>query len=195
MQEVINTILSWPPGLLTVLGLTLMMYALRFVDALIFRDRIKIAFSIIPRTKFNPFLFLLSPWVHKDKGHLFSNTIPFILLASILALDNLTIFWFATLIIALVDGLGTWIFGSEGRHLGVSGLIMGYLGYILFRGLFNQNDEQVIFAIILLILTRSSLLGNLRLRKGSSNIGHWSGFLGGVGAAYFWSVMLQQPLI
>lgn len=107
MQEVINTILSWPPGLLTVLGLTLMMYLLRFVDALIFKDRIKIAFSIIPRTEFNPFRLLFSPWIHKDRKHLIANMIPFTLVASIIALDNLSIFWFVTLIVAFTDGLGT----------------------------------------------------------------------------------------
>lgn len=194
-QEVINIILGWPPGLLTVLGLTLMMYVLRFLDAFIFQDRIKIAFSVIPRSHFNPFRLLLSPWVHKDKYHLYGNIMPFVVLGCIIALGDLVEFWFVTVLVALIDGLGTWIAGSEGRHLGASGLVMGYFSYIVARGFFTQNAQEAIIAMAIVLITRSSIIGNLRFRHGSSNVGHWIGFLGGIGVAFLWTLLLQEQLM
>lgn len=198
MQEAINFIMSWPLGLRTVLSVTLMMYFLHICDVIFFKDRIKDAFSVIPRRYFNPFRFFLSPFVHKDRHHLFSNTIPFIVLGSIIAVRDPLEFWYVTMVVALVDGLFVWVFGSVGYHLGASGLIMGYFSYILARGIFNQNVEEILIALAMLAFfgfTKYSFFGNLRFRRGSSNVGHWFGFLGGIGAAYIWVPLVQQQII
>ena len=132
-----------------------------------------------------------APFLHSGFGHLFANTIPFLVLGAFIALGDLRRFIQVTVIVALTSGLGTWLFASPGTiHIGASGLVFGYLTYLVARGFFAGKVLWVVGGIVVLIFYGGILWGLLP-RPGISWTGHVFGALGGVLAA--WYVHGREP--
>ena len=74
------------------------------------------------------------PFLHVSFGHLIANTIPFVVLGAAIALGGVRQIVEVTVIVAVVSGLGVWLFGAANTvHLGASGLVFGYLTYLVAR--------------------------------------------------------------
>ena len=127
---------------------------------------------------------LFAPFLHGGLGHLIANTIPFIVLGWFVMLQETRDFFKVSAITMLVSGLGTWVFGSPNSvHIGASGLIFGYLGFLLLRGYFERNFPSILLSLVVGFLYGSTIWGVLPTRPGISWEGHLFGFIGGVIAA------------
>jgi membrane associated rhomboid family serine protease len=127
----------------------------------------------------------LSPFLHSGFGHLLANTIPFLVLGAFIAIGDLRRFVEVTVIVGLTSGLGTWLFASPGTiHIGASGLVFGYLTYLVARGFFAGRVLWVVGGVIVLMLYGGILWGLLP-RPGISWTGHVFGAVGGVLAAWY----------
>ena len=61
------------------------------------------------------------------------------MLGAFIAIGDLRRFVQVTVIVGLTSGLGTWLFASPGTiHIGASGLVFGYLTYLVARGLLRR---------------------------------------------------------
>ncbi len=87
-------------------------------------------------------------------------------------------FFWVSIISAIVSGLGTWVFGAPGVHIGASGVIFGYLGYLLLRGYFERSAIAIAFSLGVGVFYGSLLWGILPTHIGISWEGHLFGFLG-----------------
>ena len=124
-----------------------------------------------------------APFLHDGIGHLLSNTIPFLVLGSLIAASGLARYLEVTVIVAVVAGLGTWLLGpSHTVHLGASALVFGYLAYLLARAVFERRIVYLLGGAVVLFLYGSVLWGLLP-RPGISWQGHVFGAVGGVIAA------------
>jgi membrane associated rhomboid family serine protease len=84
----------------------------------------------------------------------------------------------------LVSGLGTWLVGSSNSvHIGASGIIFGYLGFLLLRGYFERNFPSILLSLIVGFLYGGTIWGVLPIQYGVSWQMHLFGFIGGVIAA------------
>jgi membrane associated rhomboid family serine protease len=163
-------------------GLLGLMWAVEMVDLLPYIDLDR--FGIRPRTVSGLGGIPLAPFLHAGLGHLAVNSLPFIILGGIVLLGGVKVFWKVTLFVTLVGGLGVWLFaGSFTNHIGASGLIFGYLGFLLARGIFEKSLPWMLVAIVILIIYGGLLFGMLPLRTGVSWEGHLFGFLAGIGVA------------
>lgn len=140
-------------------------------------------FGIIPRNLIGLRGILFAPFLHANLAHLIGNTIPFVTLGGLIMLREVSDFFVVSVISALVGGLGTWLFGSPGIHIGASGVIFGYLGYLLFRGYFERKPLSIAMSLFVLVLYGSLIWGLLPFQYGISWEGHLFGFLGGVVSA------------
>lgn len=124
-----------------------------------------------------------APFLHNGFAHLISNTIPFLILGGLIAASGVAQFFRVTVIVGLTAGLGTWLIGqSDSYHIGASGLVFGYLTYLLARGLFERKLTYLAVGLVVLFLYGGVLWG-LVPRPGISWQGHLFGALGGVLAA------------
>jgi membrane associated rhomboid family serine protease len=90
-----------------------------------------------------------------------------------------------TAVIWLLGGLGVWLTGAPGTvHIGMSGVIFGWLTYLLVRGFFARSGTQILLAVVLFFLWGGILLGVLPGQPGVSWQGHLFGALAGVLAAW-----------
>lgn len=143
------------------------------------------ASGIIPRTTDGLAGILVAPLIHTNLRHLLGNTIPLALLGALILLRGVNEFLIVLQISVLVAGAGTWLFGSGGQHIGASGVVFGFTGFLLFRALYDRRVTTLMVTAIVLVAYGSMLMSSLFPRAGVSWSGHAFGFVGGLLAARF----------
>lgn len=157
-------------------ALELLDFALGSVDL----DR----YGIRPRTLAGLLNIGFAPFLHDGFGHLMANTAPFVVLGWCVIAYSIYDFWIVSLFATLVSGLGVWLFGAPHTvHLGLSGVIFGYLGFLLARSLFERSLLAIALAVIAFLFYGGMLWGLLPIWPGMSWTGHLFGFMGGILAA------------
>lgn len=157
------------------------------LNGVIFGGRLN-AFGILPRNLVGLRGILFAPFLHGSFYHVLANTAPFIVLGWLVMLRNIKDFYFVSFISALVSGLGTWLIGSPNSvHVGASGVIFGYFGYLLFRGYFERSFVAIAIAIVIAVTYGGLIWGVLPTRSYISWEGHLFGLIGGIIAAKFLS--------
>ncbi len=126
---------------------------------------------------------LWAPLLHDGWPHLVANTVPVLVFGFLALAGGIGQFVAVTATIWLVGGLGTWLTGSPGVHLGASGLIFGWLVFLLVRGFFARSLTQILLAVVLFGVWGSVLWGVLPGDAGISWEGHLFGAVGGLLAA------------
>ena len=165
-------------------GALLAMWALELVDLLFFGGALD-RLGIEPRSVEGLDGILLSPLLHGGLAHLANNSVPFVVLGLLVFLGGLRNFAVTTALSVLVSGLGVWLVGAPNTvHVGASGLIFGYFGYLLLRGYFSRSVGAILLAVALVVLYGGALWGLLPLQTGVSWTAHLFGFLGGALSAY-----------
>jgi membrane associated rhomboid family serine protease len=90
------------------------------------------------------------PFLHVSMEHIESNSVPLAVTTFLVALDGLRRYLYVTGIIVLAGGLGYWLLGpSNVIMVGASGLIFGYLGYLVARGFFARSVWQAVWQLVL----------------------------------------------
>ena len=149
-------------------------------------------YGVQPRSAdgFRQILFM--PFLHGGFLHLIGNTVPFFVLGMLTIIRSVRDFVFVSILTAIASGLGAWIFGAPNSvHIGASGVIFGYLGYLLLRGFFERSLMALGLGAIVFFFYGSILIGVLPLQEGVSWQGHLFGLLSGVFAAY----LLADPTL
>jgi membrane associated rhomboid family serine protease len=126
---------------------------------------------------------LWSPLLHGDWAHLIANTVPFLVLGFLAMAGGVRQFVLVTATIWLLGGLGVWLTGGSGYHIGASGLIFGWLVFLLTRGFFARSGLQILLAVGLFFVWGGILFGVLPGQPGVSWQAHLFGALAGLLAA------------
>ncbi|MGF1603694.1 MAG: rhomboid family intramembrane serine protease [Thermosynechococcaceae cyanobacterium] len=162
-----------------------LMWASALLNLVLFRGQL-LQFGIVPRTIVGLRGILFAPFLHAGLGHLMANTVPFIILGWLVLIRATEDFFVVTAIAMGVGGLGTWLFaGSRTVHVGASGLVFGYLGYLLLRGYFERSFAASFLSLVVAVVYGGLIFGVLPTVTGVSWQGHLFGFLGGGLAARF----------
>ena len=158
-------------------------WIVELLDIFVFHHQLD-RFGILSRNVVGLRGILFAPFLHGGLGHLIANTIPFIILAWLVMLQETSDFWIVTIITMIVGGLGVWLF-APGNTLtvGASILIFGYLGFLLFRGYFQRNIASIALSLFVFLTYSGALWGLFPGRPGISWQGHLFGFIGGAIAA------------
>ena len=177
----------------TLLGLVIFLWAIEIVDWLVFGGELN-RFGIRPRTVAGLWGILFAPFLHGNFAHLLANTVPLVSLGWLVMLRETSDWLIVSVITALCSGLGTWLIGAPGSyHIGASGVIFGYFGFLLLRGYFERSVTAIAFSILVAFLYGGIIWGVLPNQPGISWEGHLFGFLGGVLAARLLSKPRKRP--
>jgi membrane associated rhomboid family serine protease len=136
-----------------------------------------------------------SPFLHADFAHLMANTIPFLILGGVVALRFPQRFWAITGTIVVGSGLGVWLLGPVNTiTIGASGVVFGYLAFLLVAGLLTRHWIDVVIGLVVLFIYGGMLVGTLPfgVSQGVSWLAHLMGAIAGVLAA-FWFARQPQP--
>lgn len=158
-------------------------WAIEVLDFIVFNGSLD-RYGIQPHSLIGLRGIIFAPFLHGGFGHLIANTIPFITLGWLTMIQETSDFYIASIVSALIGGIGVWIFGSPNSvHVGASILIYGYLGFLLLRGYFQKNFPSIALSIFVAIAYGSFIWGVFPSDMRVSWQGHLFGFVGGAIAA------------
>ena len=125
-----------------------------------------------------------APFLHAGWDHLIGNSLPFLVLGFLVLLGGLARWLLSSLITIVSSGLAAWLLTpAHTIVLGASGLIFGWLTYLLARGLYSRRPGQVVVSLLVLVLYGSMIWGVLPSAAGISWQAHLGGAVGGLIAA------------
>ena len=185
---------AWKVGGATSLSFVALLYLIEIVDQLMGHrlDRN----GIRPLEADGLWGVIFAPLLHANWGHLLANTVPALVLGFLVTLAGMGRFVWATAIIWLLGGLGTWLIGDIGgcrlqtNHIGASGLIFGWLAFLLVFGWLTRHIWWIVTSLVVLFVYGGILLGAVPVLNrcgGVSWQGHLCGAIAGVLAAYWLS--------
>lgn len=158
-------------------------WVVEIVNQIFFGDRLDY-FGIIPREMVGLRGIILAPFLHADFAHLIANTVPFAILAWFVMLQNTNDFFIVSFYSMIVSGIGVWLFAPlNSITVGASGLIFGYLGFLLLRGYFQKNTPSIALSLMVVFLYGGMIWGVLPSNPHISWLAHLFGFIGGILAA------------
>ena len=132
---------------------------------------------------------IFAPVLHANWAHLMANTVPLLVLGFLMTLAGLSRFVWATAIVWILGGFGTWLIGNMGSacgptdHIGASGLIFGWLAFLLVFGFFVRRVWDIVIGLVVLFAYGGVLLGAMPVLGrcgGVSWQGHLCGAIAGV---------------
>ena len=159
------------------------LFAIELVDMQL-DHRLDWAGGIKPRVITGLDGILFAPLLHAGFAHLLANSVPLILMGTFVLADGAKRFLLSTAQIAAVSGLGVWFLGpADSLTVGASGVIFGYLGVLLMRGLVERSWWNIAVGVLIALLYGWQLIGVLPTDERISWQAHLFGFIGGLIAA------------
>lgn len=149
-----------------------------------------LGYGLQPRTGTGLWGIVGMPFLHGGWGHLIANTVPLLVLTTLLAVTGKG--WGTMVGIVLLNGILLWLFGRGGRvHVGASGLVYGLALFLICRGLVERKVILILVSIVVAVLYGSVLLsGVIPSAEGVS----WDGHLfGGVAGAVMAFQLRKKP--
>jgi membrane associated rhomboid family serine protease len=140
-------------------------------------------FGIVPRTTEGLRGIPLWPFLHAGFGHVISNTLPMAVLGGVIAIQGRNTLLKVSAIVVVVSGAGVWVFARPGIHVGASGLVFGYFGYLVARGWYQRSLSSVAVAILVVFFYGGLIFGIVPSLGFVSWEGHMFGLMAGILAA------------
>jgi len=126
-----------------------------------------------------------APFLHAGWDHLISNSLPFWVLGFLVLLGGLARWLISSTISIVTSGLSAWLLTpADTVIVGASGLIFGWLTYLLARGIWSRSAGQILVAVGVLVVYGGLIWGVLPGDTGVSWQAHLGGAIGGVLAAW-----------
>ena len=143
---------------------------------------------------------LFSPFIHHSAKHLFSNTLPLLVLMWCLYYFYSEIAHKTFIILWLLSGLLTWIIGREAWHIGASGVIYSLSFFLFFSGIFRKYIPLIAISLVVAFLYGSTVWNmfpwSMYMDADTSWEGHLSGGISGlIVAMIFYKHGPQKPVM
>lgn len=136
--------------------------------------------ALVPR-EFGALIGVVTmPMVHASWSHLLANLPPFLVLSGLVLIASPRYYLITTAFIVVLGGLLLWLFGRAGFHVGASGLIFGYFGFLLARGYYDRKLGPMLLAVTTAALYGGMLWGVMPTEPGVSWDGHLAGLIAGI---------------
>lgn len=179
-RSLVGALLTSSFGLLTVVLAA--MWFLEGLDSLVLDDRLQ-SDGILPRRLDGLDGVLWAPFLHVGWAHLIGNTVPFLVLGGLVAVWGMRRWLAVSIIVILIGGGLTWLLGRNGNHVGASGLIFGYFGFLVGAVFFERKFWPILPATVAVVLFGSAMVTGFIPTGGVSWEGHVFGAAAGVLAA------------
>lgn len=149
-------------------------------------------YGVFPRALDGIRGIFLSPFIHGDFQHLFSNSFPVFFLTFMISYFYRKIAVSSIFIIYLLTGIFVWLFGREVYHIGASGVAYGMVSFVFWSGLFRRNVRSIVLALVVLFLYQGYFLGIMPNQEGISWESHLLGAVAGIIVSFIFKGVKEE---
>src|SRR5215470_8667556 len=142
-------------------------------------------YGIIPRRISSLPGILFAPFLHSSLSHIAANSLPLLILGAILCARSKGEFIVVSVCGMLFGGGLTWLFARHAAHIGASGLVFCYFGYLSSLAYFRRSMGTLLLSVICIVAYGGMIRGILPTSAAVSWEGHLAGLLTGIGAGWF----------
>ena len=140
------------PAVITVGGFGVLITLIQVVNSLT-SYRMDVHLGIVPRSTHGLIGIVTAPLLHLSWSHLLSNLVPLLIFGFLIMVGSVRQFVAVTVLVWLISGLGVWLIaGSHSYTVGASGVIFGWLAYLVSRGVFTRRIGQIALGVALLVI-------------------------------------------
>ena len=165
--------------------------------------------GVLPRELRGLWGILFSPLLHGSLDHIFSNSLPFLVLST-------SVFYFyekvairSFVMIYFLSGIALWFLGNLFfcgtefnrtcylPHIGASGIVYGLFAFLLFNGIFRRSLQSIVIALAVTVLY-SGYFAGIAPNPDQGNIsweGHLLGAIMGIFTAFYFKDELEDTEI
>jgi membrane associated rhomboid family serine protease len=112
--------------------------------------RLTMDYGIRPRDLGSLPDIVTAPFLHVSWTHIESNSGPLFIFGFLAAYRGVVRWLGLTVLLVFASGLAEWFFGAANSNgVGASGVVFGYLGYILVRGFFDRHGIDIMIGAVM----------------------------------------------
>ncbi len=143
------------------------------------------SYGIRPRDLGSLPYILTAPFLHFSWTHIEGNSGPLFIFGFLAAYRGLAKFAAVTAVVIVTSGLAAWFFEAAGSvGAGASGVVFGYFGYIMVRGIFDRHVIDVLVGAVM-ALCFAYQFAVLLPHQGIGWQAHVGGLVGGILSGWF----------
>jgi len=136
-------------ALFVMVGFLAILWVVQLVN-FAYRYRLSMAYGIIPHDVHSLPYLLTAPFLHVSWTHIESNSGPLFIFGFLAAYRGVKRFLGLTALVIVTSGMAAWLFGDVGTvGVGASGVVFGYLGYVLVKGLFDRHGIDIMIGAVM----------------------------------------------
>ncbi len=140
-------------------------------------------FGILPRSLHGLAGIPLAPLLHGSFQHLLVNSVPLAVLGLFVLARGVGRFVYVTAVSVILGGGLVWLAARPALHVGASGLIFGYFGYLLADAWYTPSPRAILIAALTVVLYGGMIVGVMPGDVMVSWESHLAGFVAGIVAA------------
>ncbi|MDB4534638.1 rhomboid family intramembrane serine protease [Vicingaceae bacterium] len=153
-----------------------------------------VKYGVYPRDPKGLIGIVASPLIHGSFSHLFNNSLPILILGTLLFYFYKEVAFKVSTWIYLMVGFWTWVYAREAYHIGASGLLYGLFSFVLISGFIRRNKNLISLSFAVVFLYGSLVWGIFPIDVQISFEGHLWGFVAGtILAIYYRKQGTQKP--
>jgi membrane associated rhomboid family serine protease len=159
-----------------------------FLSDIIFQLNLH-SLGVSPRKLEGAMGIMIAPLIHADLAHISNNTLPMLVLGSLLFYFYKPIAWPVFLWIYFISGIWLWIGGRNNDvipyyHFGASTLIYGFSTFLFFSGVFRKHKQLMVVSALVVFLYGGITYGVFPFDPTISWEGHLFGAISGILVSY-----------
>jgi len=141
--------------------------------------------GIHPRSEDGLIGILVWPFLHANVEHMISNTLPLAILSWFILLRGFKDYLIVTVGITVIAGAAIWLVARPAIHIGASGLIFGYFGFLVAAAWYEKSIRSFVFSILTIFFYGGIVWGVFPQETHISWEAHLFGLLSGLLFASF----------
>jgi membrane associated rhomboid family serine protease len=175
-----------------IIALTAICWLVFLFDSLVCQGGLN-RFGVVPRHFSSLAGVIWAPFLHTSFRHLTANTLPLLVLGVILCGRSRGEFVAVTVGGILIGGVFTWLFARNACHVGASGLIFCYFGYLASLALFRRTFGTLVLSVLCILAYGGMVRGILPTTTPISWESHFFGLVAGVVLGWLSAKLKREP--
>ncbi|MGJ8680896.1 rhomboid family intramembrane serine protease [Paraglaciecola sp.] len=153
----------------------------------LFTGRFLNQFGNIPRYVPGLTGIVVGPFLHGGIQHFLSNIVPLCIFSYLVMQYGIKRYALVTVWLIGMTGILVWLFARPATHIGISGLVYGYFGYLVLAGFLSGKFKLIVISLLVGFFYGGLIFGVLPSRPFVSWESHLFGFICGLVAAKLWA--------